>query len=140
MLGLLSRLDDEGLDATSLERGDEGLAARRTQGALYEVCRELASDPDSPRAPAARVVLDELARGPGSIDGDRLSRAFALLAAEKKGRNAPGSEALKLLFERTRGNNNPERARAIVRLIVEGPTLDERLHGVSQVIGEIQTR
>src|SRR6478609_8316908 len=140
MLGLLSRLDDEGLDATSLARPEEAAAARRAQVDLYEVCRELASDPDSPRAPPARAVLDALAGAETSLDGDRLSRAFAALAAEKKGRTAPGSEALKLLLERTRGSNNAERARAIVRLIVEGPTLDARLAGVSQVISTIQAR
>ncbi|HXK18357.1 MAG TPA: UvrD-helicase domain-containing protein, partial [Polyangiaceae bacterium] len=140
MLGLLSRLDDEGLDATSLERGDEGAAARQRQRELSEVCRELAYDPDSPRAPLARAVLHELERGSEQISGDRLSRAFSTLAAEKKGRSAAGSEALKLLLERTRGKNNAERARAIVRLIVEGPSLDERLRGAAQVVGEIQTR
>jgi len=142
MLGLLARLDDEGLDATSLERGDEGAAARRVQQELYEVCRELSSDVESPRAPHARAVLDALASAgsaPG-LDGDRLSRAFAALAGEKKGRKAAGSEALKALLERTRGGNNSERARALVRLIVEGPTLDARLQGVTLVIGEIQKR
>ena len=140
MLGLLSRLDDEGLDATSLERGDEAAAARRRQGELTEVCRELTRDPDSARAPLARAVLHELEQGAGPVNGDGLSRAFSLLAAEKKGRNAAGSDSLKLLLERTRGKNNPERARAIVRLIVEGPSLDDRLRGAAQVIGEIQAR
>ena len=142
MLGLLARLDDEGLDATSLERGDEGAAARRVQQELYEVCRELCTDVESPRAPPARAVLDALA-GAGSergLDGDRLSRAFAALAGEKKGRKAAGSEALKALLEKTRGSNNSERARALVRLIVEGPTLDARLHGVMLVIADIQKR
>jgi ATP-dependent helicase/nuclease subunit A len=139
MLALLARLDDEGLDATALERGDEGAAARRAQSSLYEVCRELTTDPDSPRAPLARAVLDALSPT-DAPDADRLSRAFAALAAEKKGKNAAGSAALKLLLERTRGNNNSERARAIVRLIVEGPTLDARLQGVAQVIFGIQTR
>jgi ATP-dependent helicase/nuclease subunit A len=140
MLGLLARLDDEGLDATSLALPDEGAAARRAQRDLYEVCRELVSVPDSPRAPPARAVLDALASAETALDGDRLSRAFAALAAEKKGRNAAGSEALKLLLERTRGTNNAERARAIVRLIVEGPSLDARLAGVCEVIAAIQTR
>lgn len=140
MLGLLARLDDEGLDASELTRGEEGRAAQRAQVNLYDVCRELASDPDSPRAPPARAVLDALATAETRLDGDRLSRAFAALAAEKKGRTAPGSEALKLLLDRTRGSNNAERARAIVRLIVEGPTLDARLLGVSQVLSEIQRR
>jgi len=140
MLGLLARLDDEGLDASSLALPDEGAAARRAQRDLYEVCRELVSDPDSPRAPPARAVLDALAGAEATVDGDRLSRAFAALAAEKKGRNAAGSEALKLLLERTRGTNNAERARAIVRLIVEGPSLDARLAGVCEVISAIQTR
>jgi ATP-dependent helicase/nuclease subunit A len=142
MLGLLARLDDEGLDATSLERGDEGAAARRVRQQLYEVCRELVSDVESPRAAPARAVLDALGNsnsGPVG-DGDRLSRAFAALAGEKKGRNAVGSEALKLLLERTRGKSNSERARALVRLIVEGPTLDARLQGVMLVISEIQKR
>jgi ATP-dependent helicase/nuclease subunit A len=138
MLALLSRLDDEGLDATELERGNEGAAAERARRDLYEVCRELVSDPDSPRAPPARAVLDALAAP--TLDADRLSRAFAALASERKGRNAPGSEALKLLLERTRGSNNGERARAIVRLIVEGPTLDARLEGAGLVVGEIQRR
>ena len=44
MLGLLSRLDDEGLDATSLERGDEAALAERRKGELLAVCSELASD------------------------------------------------------------------------------------------------
>jgi ATP-dependent helicase/nuclease subunit A len=141
MLALLARLDDEGLDATSLERGDEGAAARRMEGALYDVCRELVSEPGSPRAPHARAVLDALATRPaGLLDGDRLSRAFATLAAEKSGKNAAGSAALKHLLEQTRGKNNEGRARAIVRLIVEGPTLDDRLRGVAEVIEEIQTR
>jgi ATP-dependent helicase/nuclease subunit A len=141
MLALLARLDDEGLDATSLERGDEGAAARRMESALYDVCRELVSDPSSPRAPHARAVLDALATRPaGLLDGDRLSRAFATLAGEKSGKNAAGSAALKHLLEQTRGKNNSERARAIVRLIVEGPTLDDRLRGVAEVIEEIQTR
>jgi ATP-dependent helicase/nuclease subunit A len=148
MLALLARLDDEGLDATSLERGDEGAAALRMQGALRDVCRELASDRESPRAAPARAVLDALPAAAvqaldapvRTIDGDRLSRAFAALAGEKKGRKAAGSEALKALLERTRGNNNTERARALVRLIVEGPTLDARLQGVSLVITEIQKR
>ncbi|MDF3069838.1 MAG: hypothetical protein K0R38_5439 [Polyangiaceae bacterium] len=140
MLGLLARLDDEGLDASELARGDEGRAAERAQVAVYEVCRELASDHSSPRAPLARAVLDALATAETRLDGDRLSRAFAALAAEKKGRNSPGSEGLKLLLDRTRGTNNAERARAIVRLIVEGPTLDARLEGVSLVITEIQKR
>ena len=141
MLALLARLDDEGLDATSLERGDEGAAARRMQVELSAVCRELSSEPESPRAAPARAVLDALATTEqGGLDGDRLSRAFAGLAGEKKGRKAAGSEALKLLLERTRGNNNTERARALVRLIVEGPTLAARLEGVSLVIAEIQTR
>jgi ATP-dependent helicase/nuclease subunit A len=140
MLGLLSRLDDEGLDATSLERGDEGALAERRKRELSAVCGELASDPDSPRSPLARAVLDELGRAPATLESDRLGRAFALLAAEKKGRKSAGSEALRLLLERTRGKNNAERARAIVRLIAEGPSLDERLRGVSQVIGDIQKR
>ncbi len=140
MLGLLARLDDEGLDATSLERGDEGAAARRVQSELYEVCRELVSDVESPRAAPARGVLDALSDLAAGSNGDRLSRAFAALAAEKKGRKAPGSEALKALLERTRGSNNAERARALVRLIVEGPTLDARLQGVVLVIAEIQKR
>ncbi len=140
MLGLLARLDDEGLDATSLERGDEGAAARRTQVELYDVCRELVSEPASPRAPHARAVLDALATAETGLDGDRLSRAFAALAGEKKGRKAAGSDGLKLLLERTRGGNNTERARALVRLIIEGPTLAARLEGVSQVIAEIQKR
>ncbi|RYZ08907.1 MAG: hypothetical protein EOO73_06325 [Myxococcales bacterium] len=140
MLGLLARLDDEGLDASELLRGDEGRSAERARVALYEVCRELASDESSPRAPLARRVLDALATAETRLDADRLSRAFAELAAEKKGRNSPGSEGLKLLLERTRGTNNAERARAIVRLIVEGPTLDARLEGVSLVISEIQRR
>ena len=140
MLGLLARLDDEGLDATSLERGDEGAAARRVQGELYEVCRELVTDVDSPRAPHARAVLDALAGAARGLDGDRLSRAFAALAGEKKGRKAAGSEALKALLERTRGSNNTERGKALVRLIVEGPTLDARLEGVMLVIAEIQKR
>ncbi len=140
MLGLLARLDDEGLDASELERGNEGRAAERAQVALYDVCRELASDESSPRAPHARAVLDALATAETRLDGDRLSRAFATLAAEKKGRTSPGSEGLKLLLDRTRGANNAERARAIVRLIVEGPTLDARLEGVSLIIFEIQRR
>jgi len=140
MLGLLARLDDEGLDAGDLDRGNESRAAQRAQVNVYEVCRELASDPTSPRAPLARAVLDALATAETGLDGDRLSRAFSTLAAEKKGRNAPGSESLKLLLERTRGKSNAERARAIVRLIVEGPTLDARLEGVSLVISEIQRR
>lgn len=148
MLALLSRLDDEGLDATELERGDEGAAARRAHQALYDVCRELVTDPESARAPHARAVLDALGpaltlvggAGKRTLDADRLSRAFAALAGERKGRNSPGSEALKLLLERTRGANNAERARAIVRLIVEGPTLDARLEGAGQVVGEIQRR
>ena len=140
MLGLLARLDDEGLDATALERGDEGAAARRVQGELYEVCRELVTEVDSPRAPHARAVLDALAAAPEGLDGDRLSHAFAALAAEKKGRKAAGSEALKALLERTRGQNNAERARALTRLIIEGPTLDARLEGVMLVIAEIQKR
>lgn len=154
MLALLARLDDEGLDATSLERGDEGAAARRMESKLYEVCRELVSDPGSPRAPHARAVLDlmqqpsalrlvgagETPRSTPALDGDRLSRAFATLAGEKSGKNAAGSAALKHLLEQTRGKNNSERARAIVRLIVEGPTLDDRLRGVAEVIEEIQTR
>jgi ATP-dependent helicase/nuclease subunit A len=140
MLGLLARLDDEGLDAGDLDRGNESRAAQRAQVNVYEVCRELASDPTSPRAPLARAVLDALATAETGLDGDRLSRAFSTLAAEKKGRNAPGSESLKLLLERTRGKSNADRARAIVRLIVEGPTLDARLEGVSLVISEIQRR
>jgi ATP-dependent helicase/nuclease subunit A len=140
MLGLLARLDDEGLDATSLERGDEAAAARRMEGTLYEVCRELASDVDSPRAPHARAVLDALGTRPAGLDGDRLTRAFAALAAEKRGRNAGGSAALKQLLEQTRGSSNADKARALVRLIVEGPTLDERLKGVAEVIEEIQRR
>jgi len=142
MLGLLARLDDEGLDATSLERGDEGAAARRVQQELYDVCRELTSDVESPRAPPARAVLDALASAgaDAGLDGDRLSRAFAALAGEKKGRKAAGSEALKALLEKTRGSNNSERARALVRLIVEGPTLDARLQGVMLVIADIQKR
>jgi ATP-dependent helicase/nuclease subunit A len=110
-------------------------------GALRDVCRELASDPDSPRAAPARAVLDALTAPDGqAVDPDRVSRAFAALAGEKKGRKAAGSEALKALLERTRGSNNSERARALVRLIIEGPTLDARLQGVSLVIAEIQTR
>jgi ATP-dependent helicase/nuclease subunit A len=144
MLGLLARLDDEGLDATSLERGDEGAAARRVHQELYDVCRELSSDVESPRAAPARAVLDALGGASAGLgtapDGDRLSRAFAALAGEKKGRKAAGSEALKALLERTRGSNNSERARALVRLIVEGPTLDARLQGVTLVIAEIQKR
>lgn len=140
MLGLLARLDDEGLDATSLERGDEAAAARRMEGALYEVCRELVSDVDSPRAAHARAVLDALATRPSGLDGDRLTRAFATLAAEKRGRNAAGSAALKQLLEQTRGSSNADKARALVRLILEGPTLDERLKGVAEVIEEIQRR
>jgi ATP-dependent helicase/nuclease subunit A len=149
MLALLSRLDDEGLDATELERGDEGAAARRAHQALYDVCRELVTDPESARAPHARAVLDALGPpltlvgatgGQRQLDADRLSRAFSALASERKGRNSPGSEALKLLLERTRGANNAERARAIVRLIVEGPTLDARLEGAGRVVGEIQRR
>ena len=140
MLALLARLDDEGLDATSLERGDEGAAARRMQVELYDVCRELSTDPDSPRAAPARAVLEALATAEKGLDGDQLSRAFAGLAGEKKGRKAAGSEALRALLERTRGSNNTERARALVRLIVEGPTLAARLEGVSLVIAEIQKR
>ncbi len=142
MLALLSRLDDEGLDATALERGDEGAAARRTEATLHAVCRELSSDPESARAPHARAVLDALATSAAAsgLDADRLSRAFAALAAEKKGRSAPGSEALKALLEQSRGTNNAQKARAIVRLIVEGPSLDERLRGVAEVIAEIQRR
>jgi ATP-dependent helicase/nuclease subunit A len=140
MLGLLARLDDEGLDATALERGDEGAAARRVQGELYEVCRELVTDLESPRAPHARAVLDALGSVERGLDADRLSRAFAALAGEKKGRKAAGSEALKALLERTRGSNNTERGKALVRLIVEGPTLDARLEGVMLVISEIQKR
>ncbi len=140
MLALLSRLDDEGLDATELELGDESAAAKQLEAALERVCHELCSDPDSPRAPHARAVLDALgSRSPG-LDADRLSRAFADLAGEAKGRNAAGSAGLKWLLEQTRGRNNPDRARALVRLIVEGPTLDERLRGVAAVIGEIQQR
>jgi ATP-dependent helicase/nuclease subunit A len=143
MLALLSRLDDEGLDATELERGAEGAAAASTKLKLFAVCRELVSDPESPRAPLARAVLDALGTGDASgpiAEPDRLSRAFATLAAEAKGRSAAGSAALKTLLEQSRGRNNAERARAIVRLIVEGPTLDDRLHGVADVIAEIQTR
>lgn len=141
MLALLSRLDDEGLDATELSRGDEGAAARRARQALYDVCRELAADIDSPRAPLARAVLDALGPAENTLQPDLLTRAFAALAAERKGKkDAPGVAALKLLLERSGGKNNTERARAIVRLIVEGPTLDARLEGVSRVVGEIQTR
>lgn len=140
MLALLARLDDEGLDATALERADEGAAAERVRGELFEVCRELCSDVDSPRAAPARAVLDALASVEAGPSADRLSRAFAALAAEKKGRKAAGSEALKALLESTRGTNNAERARALVRLIVEGPTLAARLEGVALVIAEIQTR
>lgn len=146
MLALLSRLDDEGLDATELERGDEGAAARRAHKDLYDVCREVVSDPESPRAPHARAVLNALGPAlsvvgePSRLDADGLSRAFSALASERKGRNTAGAEALKLLLERTRGSNNGERARAIVRLIVEGPTLDARLEGAGQVVGEIQRR
>jgi ATP-dependent helicase/nuclease subunit A len=140
MLALLSRLDDEGLDAGQLERGDEGAAARRAEATLLRVCQELASDPDSPRAAPARAVLDALATRSDTLDADRLSRAFAALAGEAKGRTAVGSAGLKALLEQTRGRNNPDRARALVRLIVEGPSLAERLHGVADVIGEIQTR
>ncbi|HEY6078660.1 MAG TPA: UvrD-helicase domain-containing protein [Polyangiaceae bacterium] len=140
MLALLSRLDDEGLDAAQLEHGDEGAAARRAEAALGRVCQQLASDPDSPRAPLARAVLDALAPRPAGLDADRLSRAFAALASEAKGRKAAGAADLKALLEQTRGRNNTERARALVRLVVEGPSLEERLHGVAEVIGEIQAR
>lgn len=141
MLSLLARLDDEGLDATELSRGDEGAAARRMETRLYEVCREIAGDPGSPRAPHARAVLDALQTRPeGVLSADRLSRAFATLAAEKKGRTGAGAAQLKELLDQTRGNNNAEKARALVRLIVEGPTLDERLLGVATVIAEIQRR
>ena len=141
LLSLLSRLDDEGLDATSLERGDEAAAAERTRVTLEQVCRELASDPKSPRAAPARAVLQTLKSAesePGFAT--RLGRAFAELSAEKKGRNAAGSSALSTLLEQGRGPNNAERARAIVRLIVEGPTLDERLRSVAEVIAEVQQR
>jgi ATP-dependent helicase/nuclease subunit A len=141
MLSLLARLDDEGLDATELERSDEGGAARRVRAALYEVCREVVSDPDSPRAPHARAVLDALGADlEAPLDADRLSRAFAALAGEKRGRTGAGAAALKHLLEQSRGQNNTERARALVRLIVEGPSLDERLLGVATVIEEIQRR
>lgn len=139
LLALLSRLDDEGLDATSLERPPEGAAAHKALRDLDQVCRELVSDPDSPRAPLARAVLAALP-SEGLPDAATLSRAFAALAGEKKGRNAAGSDALRLLLDRSRGNNNAERARALVRLIVEGPTLDARNAGVAQVISAIQTR
>lgn len=141
MLALLARLDDEGLDATALERGDEGAAARRVHAQLYEVCRELVSDPESAKAVHARAVLDALAGMERGANSDALTRAFAALAAEKKGKKqAPGTQALKSLLERSRGNNNSERARALVRLIVEGPTLDARLEGVALVIADIQQR
>ncbi len=140
LLSLLSRLDDEGLDATSLERGDEAGAARRTQAKLEQTCRELASDPKSPRAGHARAVLDVLARGQAGVpDGAQLARAFTDLAAERKGRNAVGAKGLAELLEQGRGTN-PERARSIARLIVEGPTLDERLRSIAQLIGEVQIR
>ena len=127
MLGLLARLDDEGLDASSLERPDEGAAARRAEHDLYEVCRELASDPDSPRAPPARAVLDALAPAETPRDGDRLSRAFAALAAERKGSKKAGSESLKLLLERTRGAKQL-RTRARARAADRGRAdLDARL-------------
>jgi ATP-dependent helicase/nuclease subunit A len=142
LLGLLARLDDEGLDATSLGRPEDGAAARQARLDLEQVCREVASDRDSPRAPLARAVLDALPRGSEAPDADRLSHAFAALAAERKGKNAAGADALRFLLERGgRGNsNNSDRARSLVRLIVEGPTLDARNTGVSQVISSIQTR
>lgn len=140
MLALLSRLDDEGLDATELERPDEAGAAARVEAELERTCLELASDPDSPRAPHARAVLDALATRGAGLDVARLSRAFATLAAETKGRNAAGSAALRALLEQTRGRNNAERARTLVRFIAAGPELGERLRGVAEVIGEIQRR
>lgn len=136
MLGLLSRLDDEGLDGSQLELGSESELSLAKRAEVEAACRELASDPSSPRAAPARGVLDILCRP--QLDPERLSRAFAALAAEKKGRSASGSEALRRLLEQTRGNNNAERAKAIARLIVEGPTLDQRLAGVAQVIDAIQ--
>jgi ATP-dependent helicase/nuclease subunit A len=140
LIGLLSRLDDEGLDASELELGDEGAAARGLLVTLERVCRELVTDPESARAPHARAVLDVLASGDGPPNADRLRDAFVALASEKKGKNAPGSAALKALLEQSAEKSNSDRARALVRFIAEGPSLAERLRGVALVLGDIQNR
>ncbi|HKY35683.1 MAG TPA: UvrD-helicase domain-containing protein [Polyangiaceae bacterium] len=139
LVALFSRLDDEGLDAVELELPDEASAARRVEAQLNEVCSALLPE-DSARSVHARAVVEALLRRPAGLDAQRLSEAFAALAGEKKGPRTEAAAALRELLESAGSGTNPEKARALVRFIVEGPELGARLRAVAAVIGAIQRR
>jgi ATP-dependent helicase/nuclease subunit A len=138
LVPLLARLDDEGLDADELELPAESREAEQRRDELERACRELVSDRFSARAPLAQVVLSALA----ALHSDplELAKAFSALAAEKKGRTAPGAAALSRLLECGRGEKNAEKALSLARLISAGAQLDQRLRGAAEVISEIQRR
>jgi ATP-dependent helicase/nuclease subunit A len=139
IMGLLSRLAEEGVLPEELVTGGDERAMAQELAALAELCRAIRSEAPNPLAKAA----EETSRAIGSGDTAALREALVALAAVKfagRVKELACFPDLEAFFERLPAKVKRDKVVGFVALLEAAPRLDRDARTLSELLGKIQKK